>query len=93
MPSTVRKVCLWFLKLSLHGKEIIEFVFHSMEVGDGDCIKNVIDIPAVVAKGIHWLKDFFPTFGAVPFFAIPVRHEAGTETEHTSVEGYVRRIL
>ena len=32
------------------------------------------------SEGFVWVLDLFPFSGAVPFFASPVRHEAGTET-------------
>ena len=45
------------------------------------------------SEGFVWVLDLFPVSGAVLFFATPVRHEAGTKTEHMSVKGYMRRIL
>ena len=76
-PSTVRKECASDVSISVfHGKENVEIVSQMY----GNLVVAQKIKMATASKGIHWMQDLFPAFGAVPFFALLVRHKAGAET-------------
>ena len=74
-----------FLFIYSKDKAVHDFsvtALYSKEVSVSGSLKVLFSMAAFssFSKGFVWVLDLFPFSGAVPFFALPVRHEAGTET-------------